>query len=297
MRKSKTALCIMPTFMKRFATSLFVILLTLSTFATGQESNVLYMDGEKWKLLAEPVCEDTVLFRRVKESLPKNRIFATSNWNGYTSYWSIRQEKLFLDSICVEFYDKETGNDWSESLDKSKMQSLFGDYMEDGQIMASWFTGNLRLARGKCIRYNHMGYDRNYENETILAIEKGHLKERKDYQNRIIEGLAFGEPGMQKQEEIKAKLQLHPEKYPELAKVKQITFSVEDMRVDSLGHVTQCSVKAFVSINGESRAHEAIAEDMKQAIMAVHPWKIMWLHGEYIPYANDCFTFRYPLDK
>ena len=286
--------------MKRSAKLLIAALLFLPNtaqklFATAQEGNIIYIDGERWDVLAEPIYADTALFHRMKAALPKDRSWSTANWNGYTSYWSIKQDCLFLDSIGMSFYIKDTNQYRSECLDENTMQRLFSGYTKREGILAAWYTNDLRIARGKCVRYVHSGYDSNFEYETFLSIDKGRLVSSKDYHNKVIDGLSFGERGIQKQEDIKTKFHLHPEKYPELTGVKRILFSIKNASVDSLGNITDCTVTARIWHGEQSEYHQGIAEEMKQAIMAIHPWKVLFLYGEYVPYELNGYSFRYDL--
>ena len=88
--------------MKRLVFFFILTLVSLNMHATGQEGDIIYIDGEQWELLGKPVYADSVLSRELKEALPKGRGYTTSNWAGYTAYWSIQQEQLCLDSIQYE---------------------------------------------------------------------------------------------------------------------------------------------------------------------------------------------------
>ena len=100
-----------------------------------------------------------------------------------------------------------------------------------------------------------------------------------------------------KKDELISLLTPHPEKYPELANVKQINFYIKNVTMDSSGHVTNCSVTAKVyDDNFNEKKHQGIAEDMKQAIIAVHPWKIIYLNGEYVSYALENYIIPYKFD-
>ena len=78
--------------MKRLMLFFALALVFLTTFATSQEGDIIYIDGTKWILLGNPVFADSILRRDLEDSLPENRGIRTSNWDGYTAYWSIQQE-------------------------------------------------------------------------------------------------------------------------------------------------------------------------------------------------------------
>ena len=92
--------------MKRLLLVMHLLFLTIFAHATGLESDIIFIDGIQWNLLGRPVCADSVLYSNLKAVLPENRPVATSNWDGFTSYWSIKQDFLCLDSIRCENYEK-----------------------------------------------------------------------------------------------------------------------------------------------------------------------------------------------
>ncbi len=42
-------------------------------------------------------------------------------------------------------------------------------------VKATWFSGKLRVPKGKMTMYEHHGYDSRFEQETIITIDKGRL--------------------------------------------------------------------------------------------------------------------------
>lgn len=112
--------------MKKIIFFLTLTLVSLSTFATGQEGDILYMDGVKWELLAKPIYRDSVISRKLTAALPEGRGIVSTNWAGYTAHWSIQQKQLCLDSITYQVYqDKESR---TECLPADVMLQLFKKY-------------------------------------------------------------------------------------------------------------------------------------------------------------------------
>ncbi len=81
-------------------------------------------------------------------------IFSTACWREYIGSWSIRRGKLYLTKLEGRF--RLEGND-----------ALFAD----------WFTGELRILNGKLLEYVHSGFNSVYEQEIILTLEHGVVKE------------------------------------------------------------------------------------------------------------------------
>ena len=285
--------------------SIVMLLATLSSYATGQEGDIIYIDGEQWELLGKPVYADSVLSRELKEALPKGRGFTTSNWAGYTAYWSIQQEQLCLDSILYEIYDHDPKKSRTQCLSSDTLYRVFSKYVDGKRIIATWFDGDIRLAKGDMMYYVHSGFERNYENERFVTLDHGKVCEMKDFQNYIVEGFSFDRsalnrwPGKNIQPmtnaEIRELFPLHIENYPELADVKKIIFSVKRARVDASGHLVECEVRVLQPKDAE--CNPRLAAEMAEAMKAYHPWRVTYINGEYRSYGIENYTFPYVLKE
>lgn len=291
--------------MKRLVFFFILTLESLNMHATGQEGDIIYIDGEQWELLGKPVYADSVLSRELKEALPKGCGYTTSNWAGYTAYWSIQQEQLCLDSIQYEIYNADPKKSRTECLPSDTLHRVFSKYIDGKRIVATWFNGDIRLAKGKMIYYVHSGYERNYENERIITLDHGKVCEMKDFQNYFVEGFSFDRsssgrwPGKNMQQMTNVKLHevfpLHIENYPELADVKQIVFSVKRARVDAQGHLVECEVRVLRPKDVECSPR--LAAEMAEAMKAYHPWLVSYINGEFRGYGIQGYSFPYILDK
>ena len=96
---------------------------------------------------------------------------------------------------------------------------------------------------------------------------------RKDYHNRLIEGLSLSND--KDYRSFREKFMQRVENLPELNEPKRILFTIKDVKGDSLGNIKSCTVNVR---NGS----EDIANEMKQYIMETHPWKLLYLYDEYI---------------
>ena len=290
---------------KKTVISIILLFATLSSYATGQEGDIVYIDGEQWELLGKPVYADSVLSRELKEALPKGRGIVTSNWAGYTAYWSIRQEQLCLDSILYEIYNTDIKKSRTVCLPSDTLLRVFSKYVEGKRIVATWFDGDIRLAKGKMIYYVHSGFERNYENEKLVTLDHGKVCGMKDFQNYIVEGFSFDRsslnrwPGKNMQpmtnEELREIFPLHIENYPELADVKQIVFSVKRARVDAQGHLVECEVRVVRPKDAD--CNPRLAAEMAEAMKAYHPWRVSYINGEFRGYGIQGYSFPYILDE
>lgn len=275
--------------------SLYVFLLSLvslATYATGQEGDIIYIDGEKWELLGKPVYADSLLSRELKAALPESRGWTTANWAGYTAYWSIQQEKLCLDSILYEVYEAITKKYRTERLASDVVLRVFQKYVDgDNRIVASWLNGDIRAAKGREIYYQHMGYERNYENEQLLNIEHGKVCDTKNYQNYVVEGFSFDKYRPQCHS-LREMFPLHIENYPELADVGRIVFSIKRASVDANGHLVDCEVKVVKPAD-----NPRLAAEMAEAMKTYHPWRVFFINGELRSYGIEGYTIPYLLNE
>jgi len=275
--------------MKRRWLFLTLTLISLTAYATGQEGDVIYIDGEPWELLGKPVYADSVVSRELREALPKDRGTISSNWAGYTAYWSIQHETLCLDSILYNVYELE--KETTERLPSDALLRVFRKYVDGKRIVFTCVSGDLRLAKGKQIYYQHSGFDRHYEQERFVSIEQGKVCGIHDYQNYVVEGFSF-DGRLKNNAELRAMFPLHIEQYPELAGVKRIVFSIKRARVDAQGRLVECEVKVL-----RPDDNPRLAAEMAEVLKAYHPWRVLYINGEYRAYGIEKYTFSYRLDE
>ena len=268
-----------------------LMLLTLAAYATGQDGDVIYINGERLELLGKPICLDSTLYHTLKDELPSNRPIVTSNWDGFTAYWSINNDKLYLDSVRCEAYDPNAKAVVGESIPSETLYRIFSRYNAGNRIVASWVSGKFRVAKGKVIYYQHTGFERNYEDEILLDIDQGKVIGKKEYQNFVSEGFAFDKLEQNGAQEMLHKiLPLHIERYPELAHVKRLVFRVKHARVDERGNLLECDVQVV-----KPDVNPQLATEIAEALKAYHPWKVYYINGEYRALGIEGWTIPYIL--
>lgn len=273
---------------------LYVQFLILTTFAnaTGQESDIIFIDGAKWELLGRPVCADSTLYYNLKAVLPKERSISTANWDGFTAFWSITQDKLYLDSIRCIYYDSHLNVYVGKRIPTDTLRHVFRKYVDETRILASWLTQDVRVASGKVIYYQHLGFERNYEEEKILRVNQGKIIEQNVFHNFVVEGFSFDRAGPDFQAKLKKMFPLHIERYQELADVKRIVFSIKRAGVDAEGNLVECELKAF-----KPEVDNRLAEEMTALMKAYKPWRALYINGEFRAYGIEGYTFPYVIDK
>lgn len=269
----------------------FLYLLPFAIYATGQDGDIIYIDGKQWILLGKPVYADSVLRNDLMTALPEGRSVTTANWDGYTAYWSISQGELCLDSIKYDLYDKATKLSHTERMPSDIMLRMFKKYVDGNRIVASWFDNDIRVASGEVIYYVHGGYERNYEYEQIISIDHGKLKGKQAYHNYVVDGFSLDYSSPDFQAQLREKFPLHIENYPELANVKRIVFSIKRARVNAEGHLVECEVKVLKPAD-----NQRLAAEMAALLKAYHPWRVSYINGEYRANGIEGYTFPYIID-
>lgn len=279
--------------MKKFLICIFVITLSLNTFACEQFGDTIYIDGIKWVLLGKPI-GDKSLYNSLKEVFPEDRIFSTNNYDGYIGYWSIKNEKLCLDSVKVTTYNQETKRYHDCSISSADMHRVFKKYYDKDEIIATWMNGSIRVARGKLLLYEEMAYERNYEQEQMITLKQGQIIERQSFHNRlVIDGFSLNDLWYQGQEEVKAKLPLKLDDYPELNDENSLKFFISPIQVDSLGNLVDCKVQAFIRRQGKRQEIKELSDQMKNLLKNIYPWKTYLINGQYISLDNVGMIYPY----
>ena len=280
---------------KRLFACAFLFVMALCASATGQEGDVIMIDGEWWNLLGKPIDSDSALYHRLKAVLPKDRSISTANWDGYRGYWNIKDNRLCLDHIEIELYDKDKKRSHVENIPEADIRRVFGKYYQQKEIVATWFTAEIRAAKGNTLYYVHSGYYRNLEYEQLLTIKQGKVTNRQTYHNRVVvkDGFSFDNIN---QEEIRRHFPLHTQNYPELAGVGRLIISVSKIQLDEKGNLLDCNVK--VTHRDMKGSIEGLAQEMKTLLKQIRPWKTLYINGEYVSTIyHESITLPYVLDK
>ncbi len=124
--------------MKRILTFIFLVSLTFSAFATGQETDLLIIENDTIYLKTFPL-EKLELEKRpfgnTRATAP-----STACWRGYRAIWRIIDNKLYLEKIVRCNSDRVNG--------EQNIMELFNDNEIDfeesnGMILANWVTQDL----------------------------------------------------------------------------------------------------------------------------------------------------------
>lgn len=158
--------------LKRISIVIFSLYATVG-FATGQRGELVIYKGDTLTMLSEP------LEIYLSENEPREKLHptlgngsSTALWRGYVGLWRIEDGQLRL----VDVY---AFGDEAQSIKKFIFKN------RPGEILADWVTGDLLIGKGKVIRYNHGGNDRSYEQEIVVTVQDGNVKNEVEHKNGV----------------------------------------------------------------------------------------------------------------
>lgn len=282
--------------MKRIVLTIYVLMFAVNSWASALSGELIYLDGEPWMLMRKPIDTNSELYDKLKAALPENRVVSTSNIDGYWACWSVRNNLLCLDSILVDISEAKVEK--RIRIPEYNMQQIFKGYYIGNDIVASWLTEDVRVTRGKQIYYAHVGYDRYYEEETILSINYGNIIGSRLYHNRmVIDGYPYPKNPKAFIERLK-QCSINVNRYPDLKNIKKIIFQVWNVKNDSLGNIIDCEMTAILRSGDEYNHIETeLALEMKKQFMEIGPWQTFYINGEYvIPTLRYTYTFPYVIE-
>lgn len=246
--------------------------------ATGQAGDVLRMDSAEWDLMAKPIEEDSALRARLHAFLPEERSWTTGNWSGYTAYWYLRHDTLFLEKIEVCMFDKEQRQEYQQTFMADTLSDLFDSYLTPcGEIYAGWLTCKLRAGFGELVWYVHDGFVRNHETEVVFTFDCGKIIHRQTYHNSMKEGMDLREAWLELAKRFPW------ERFPEYRNDRLI-FVTRRFEVTSDGHFAGGSFSAKVQKEGDDwiddQEHPLIRA-FKETLSSIYPWRVYYLNGRY----------------
>lgn len=174
---------------------LFFLMHPVSVQATAMAPDIIYINGEKWNLLERPIKADPALHARLNEFLPKShRVINTANFDGYTGYWILKENQLYLQKIEVEMVNEKTGEIYMRKYSAEALKNTFAPHYTQYGIYAQWFTGEIRAGKGRVVKFENWGFNRNYEEEYVMNIKNGEvarMDRKKELSQKELEELSF----------------------------------------------------------------------------------------------------------
>jgi hypothetical protein len=259
--------------MKKIILFALLLLSAFSASATAQTGDIIYIDGVEWQLLGKPLCQNSVIYKQVLAALPEERNTSTANWDGYTAVWSIKDNKLVLESVS--------------DLSQDKLTNIFQKAGYE-PLVASWYNGTMRVSKGKRIYYEHSGFMRNYETELHLKFKNGEVVDKTLYNNKILaDGFTITGRFIEDERMIKELFPVDFSKYPEL-KGKKIAISITDLKVDAEGKLIDYNLGVH-SIDKSYVKYQQLKDEINSMVKAIKTWKTLLINGEIRPEHKTLF--------
>jgi hypothetical protein len=153
---------------------LFVcVFFSVKGFATAQAPDYLIIDKDTLKIHSNPLEQYFI-----KNPLPQNLIttMSSGNWRGYIAYFKFVDNKLVVENIYKENYQRTEKGERDYSL-ISIYKAVFGEVQN---FPCDFYTGLLICPYGEIVEYVHMGYSSQYENYKLFEIKSGLKSKSKD---------------------------------------------------------------------------------------------------------------------
>lgn len=242
----------------------------LSANATGQIPDLIIVGKDTMLLLATPIEHDSILCRQVDERLSKKN-FCTACWRGYQALWQIENGELSL--IQIEdskslFADPDTVPEITVDLN-----GIFDKYRnKEGKVIATWFSGKLKVASGELIHYVHTGFEQEYEHETNYQVEQGKIISQTSYQNSLKKGTPI--------KEVMSFLttQFNGDRFPELANQKVVVHIKVLPKVD--GSIDNVKVHIYFPDSITEERKKLYTEQISTALHKVPRWDVLTVRNK-----------------
>ena len=132
---------------------------------TAQVHEKLIYEGEEASMaFCPPLPANDPRIKELKDDEIQERssvVFSTACWRGYIGTWEIKEGRFYLVDIIGRY-----------------------NIVGESPIFADWFSGVIRIPRGKILHYVHMGFGSVYEEELHVKIENGLVVRTKVIDNR-----------------------------------------------------------------------------------------------------------------
>lgn len=132
----------------------------------AQLPDIIFYNDEKLELYSNPL---ESYWSSNKKRRPTFQVEEECR-RGYIATWEIIDKLLILREIDGNV-EKRFFLFWRK-IKRYSMKMLFPAINTKG-VVASWFTGKIRIPQGKMMFYVHQEYDSRFEREMVITIERG----------------------------------------------------------------------------------------------------------------------------
>jgi len=157
---------------------LLLLLFPTLLLAAAQDPEKLRIDGKEEPLMATPLESHWSVACPRPKSLTQT---SWTCWRGYVGTWEISGNHLYL--VQLERHEiKPKDSNYEERVINLPVQKLFGN---PGPVSATWFTGVLRVVRGRILTPVNTGYASVYEEDLFLIVDHGQITSQRSVKNTL----------------------------------------------------------------------------------------------------------------
>ena len=139
---------------------------------SAQEGEILILDGKREFLASYPLLSCDEYKSKQKQLVWRS----TDNKRGYIGTWKVKDNKLYLVDL----------HGWVKGNEEIGIEFFFEGKQE---VFAKWYSGALRIPRGKALKYVHSGFSSKFEYDEFLEFKNGYLIDTQFVMNRNHEAI------------------------------------------------------------------------------------------------------------
>lgn len=132
----------------------------------AQFPDIILYEGEKLELYSNPLEPYWNISKKRRPTFLEEEECT----RGYIATWEIIDNLLILREVDGNV-EKRLFIFWKK-ITRYSLGMLF-PAINTGGVVASWFTGKIRIPQGKMLFYVHQAYDSRFEREKVITIEHG----------------------------------------------------------------------------------------------------------------------------
>ncbi|RKE94653.1 hypothetical protein [Ichthyenterobacterium magnum] len=158
--------------------SIIIFFISLSSFATVQEKDILIFNGEVSELKNYYLEEYFELF---PEKKPKEGIISSNLWRGYRAIFVALDKQIFLVDLEIRVKEEKPN-----VLFSTTWKSVFDEFSpECDKFLVDWIDDLIILPKGEAMDYEP-GFGVSFKNYSLLNIKNGQIVDLKDFSLKFL---------------------------------------------------------------------------------------------------------------
>lgn len=153
----------------------------LCVFAQTQIPDNIIYNGKSYDLQSSPMDN---YFKSHPDKRPRRQVYSQNLLRGYITSFEVRDSQLYISDIQLQVPDTsgEANHHTNWKHLKTKLKSVFAEVFPGQKEFAEdWTNGLMELTFGDTVSYSDKGFTASHENYIILEIDKGKLKQSKQF--------------------------------------------------------------------------------------------------------------------